>query len=152
MHRGPVGTIALNARLQSALNPSGPALESRGQTLRAGDKVMQRRNDYERDVFNGDIGAIGSVDSDGRELVVRFDQRDVHYEDADLDALTLAYATSIHKSQGSEYPAVVIPLLTEPLRDAEPQPALHRGHAREKAVRPVRRSARAEDRARRNAA
>jgi exodeoxyribonuclease V alpha subunit len=112
MHRGPVGTTALNARLQSALNPSGPALESRGQTLRTTDKVMQKRNDYERDVFNGDIGAVAAVDTVGRELMVRFDQRDVHYEDADLDALTLAYATSIHKSQGSEYPAVVIPLLT----------------------------------------
>jgi exodeoxyribonuclease V alpha subunit len=112
MHRGPVGTTALNARLQAALNPSGPALESRGQTLRAGDKVMQRKNDYEREVFNGDIGTIAGVDSVARELIVRFDQRDVHYEDADLEALTLAYATSIHKSQGSEYPAVVIPLLT----------------------------------------
>jgi exodeoxyribonuclease V alpha subunit len=112
MHRGPVGTTALNARLQSALNPSGSALESRGQILRAGDKVMQKRNDYERDVFNGDIGAVSTVDAVARELDVRFDQREVHYEDADLDALTLAYATSIHKSQGSEYPAVVIPLLT----------------------------------------
>jgi len=112
MHRGPVGTTALNARLQGALNPSGAALESRGQILRSGDKVMQKRNDYERDVFNGDIGAVTSVDPVGRELGVRFDQREVRYEDADLEALTLAYATSIHKSQGSEYPAVVIPLLT----------------------------------------
>ncbi len=112
MHRGAAGTMALNALLQRALNPSGPELTSRGQTLRAGDKVMQTRNDYEREVFNGDIGRIVSVDAESRRLVVRFDDRDVACEDSHLDSLTLAYATSIHKSQGSEYPAVVIPLLT----------------------------------------
>jgi len=112
MHRGPAGTIALNELLQAALNPDGPALDSRGQKLRLGDKVMQTRNDYEREAFNGDIGVISSVDLEGRKLGVRFDQRDVEYDDPSLDSLTLAYATSIHKSQGSEYPAVVIPLLT----------------------------------------
>jgi exodeoxyribonuclease V alpha subunit len=112
MHRGAAGTIALNEILQSALNPEGPALESRGQKLRLGDKVMQTRNDYEREAFNGDIGVISSVDLEGRKLQVRFDQREVEYDDPSLGSLTLAYATSIHKSQGSEYPAVVIPLLT----------------------------------------
>ncbi|HEV8245519.1 MAG TPA: ATP-binding domain-containing protein, partial [Polyangiaceae bacterium] len=112
MHRGPAGTIALNHMLQAVLNPSGDALEYRGNTYRVGDKVMQLRNDYEREVYNGDIGEIRELDAEARELVVRFDQRNVAYEEADLDALTLAYATSIHKSQGSEYPAVVIPLLT----------------------------------------
>ena len=112
MHRGPVGTIALNELLQAALNPEGPALESRGQKLRLGDKVMQTRNDYEREAFNGDIGVVSAVDLEGRKLTVRFDQRDVEYDDPSLASLTLAYATSIHKSQGSEYPAVVIPLLT----------------------------------------
>jgi exodeoxyribonuclease V alpha subunit len=112
MHRGAAGTIALNELLQSALNPEGPALESRGQKLRLGDKVMQTRNDYEREAFNGDIGVVSSVDLENRKLSVRFEQRDVEYDDVSLDALTLAYATSIHKSQGSEYPAVVIPLLT----------------------------------------
>jgi len=112
MHRGAAGTIALNEILQAALNPEGPALESRGQKLRLGDKVMQTRNDYEREAFNGDIGVISSVDLEGRKLQVRFDQREVEYDDPSLGALTLAYATSIHKSQGSEYPAVVIPLLT----------------------------------------
>jgi exodeoxyribonuclease V alpha subunit len=112
MHRGPVGTIALNELLQAALNPDGPALESRGQKLRLGDKVMQTRNDYEREAFNGDIGAVSAVDLEGRKLTVRYDQRDVEYDDPSLASLTLAYATSIHKSQGSEYPAVVIPLLT----------------------------------------
>ncbi len=112
MHRGAAGTIALNAILQGALNPDGIALESRGQKLRPGDKVMQIRNDYERDVFNGDIGIVSSVNVTDRTLTARFDDRDVEYEDSDLDSLTLAYATSIHKSQGSEYPAVVIPFLS----------------------------------------
>jgi exodeoxyribonuclease V alpha subunit len=112
MHRGPVGTTALNAALQAALNPTGPKLERRGQAYRAGDKVMQTKNDYEREVFNGDLGVVTRVDAAEERLVVRFDDREVVYEDGDLDLLTLAYATSIHKSQGSEYPAVVVPLLT----------------------------------------
>lgn len=112
MHRGPVGTIALNEMLQAALNPEGPALESRGQKLRLSDKVMQTRNDYEREAFNGDIGVVSAVDVENRKLTVRFEQREVEYDDPSLASLTLAYATSIHKSQGSEYPAVVIPLLT----------------------------------------
>jgi exodeoxyribonuclease V alpha subunit len=112
MHRGPVGTTALNELLQAALNPSGPALESRGQKLRLGDKVMQTRNDYERETFNGDVGQIAAVDVRERTIKVQFDDKLVEYADSDLDALVLAYATSIHKSQGSEYPAVVVPLLT----------------------------------------
>ncbi|HET7539971.1 MAG TPA: ATP-dependent RecD-like DNA helicase [Polyangiaceae bacterium] len=112
MHRGPAGTIALNELLQAALNPEGPALESRGQKLRLGDKVMQTKNDYEREAFNGDIGVVVGVDAENRKLTVRYDQREVEYDDPSLSSLTLAYATSIHKSQGSEYPAVVIPLLT----------------------------------------
>ena len=112
MHRGPAGTVALNELLQAALNPDGPALESRGQKLRLGDKIMQTKNDYEREAFNGDIGVVTAVDVENRTLTVRYDQRDVEYDDPSLGALTLAYATSIHKSQGSEYPAVVIPLLT----------------------------------------
>ena len=112
MHRGAVGTQALNARLQELLNPTGPALERGFQRIRLGDKVMQTRNDYERDVFNGDVGTVSFVDNDARALRVRFDDREVEYDDIALDSLTLAYATSIHKSQGSEYPAVVLPLLT----------------------------------------
>ena len=112
MHRGPAGTIALNAALQAALNPSGPALERRGVSYRAGDKVMQTKNDYERDVYNGDLGVITGVSREDERLTVRFDDREIVYEDAALDVLVLAYATSIHKSQGSEYPAVVVPLLT----------------------------------------
>jgi exodeoxyribonuclease V alpha subunit len=112
MHRGPAGTTALNQLLQAALNPHGPSIEHHGQTFRAGDKVLQLKNDYEREVYNGDLGVIARLSLEERRLTVRFDGRDVDYQDADLDTLTLAYATSIHKSQGSEYPAVVIPLLT----------------------------------------
>jgi exodeoxyribonuclease V alpha subunit len=112
MHRGPVGTFELNLRLQSRLNPSGPGLEVRRQTLRLGDKVMQTRNDYQREVFNGDLGSVVDVEPLAGTLKVEFDGRVVEYAGEELQALTLAYATSIHKSQGSEYPAVVIPLLT----------------------------------------
>jgi exodeoxyribonuclease V alpha subunit len=112
MHRGPAGTTALNQLLQAALNPHGHAIEHHGQLFRAGDKVLQLKNDYDREVYNGDLGVISRVSSEERRLSVRFDGREVDYQDADLDTLTLAYATSIHKSQGSEYPAVVIPLLT----------------------------------------
>ena len=114
MHRGDTGTIALNQRLQKALNPEGPSVSRFGRTIRAGDKVMQLKNDVERNVYNGDVGFVTSLDPEARQLSVRFDEeREVVYEEGDLDELTLAYATSIHKSQGSEYPAVVIPLLTE---------------------------------------
>jgi exodeoxyribonuclease V alpha subunit len=113
-HRGDAGTIALNQRLQAALNPVGPSVSRFGRTLRVGDKVMQLKNDVERDVYNGDVGFVSALDPEARTLAVRYDDdREVTYEEGDLDELTLAYATSIHKSQGSEYPAVVIPLLTE---------------------------------------
>ncbi|MEZ4219877.1 MAG: ATP-dependent RecD-like DNA helicase [Polyangiaceae bacterium] len=112
MHRGPVGTLALNALLQERLNPSQPGFESRGQRLSVGDKVMQTRNDYDREVYNGDLGQVVGVDRERKVMHVRFDGRDVEYDDTELDALTLAYASSIHKSQGSEYPVVVLPLLT----------------------------------------
>jgi len=112
MHKGPAGTEALNQRLQAALNPTGDGLSLRGQVLRVGDKVMQTKNDYDRDVYNGDVGVVSSVATEARTLKVRFDGREVTYEDNAIEALTLAYAASIHKSQGSEYPAVVIPLLT----------------------------------------
>jgi len=112
MHRGPAGTAALNQLLQAALNPSGPSFEHHGQTFRVRDKVLQLKNDYDREVYNGDLGVVERVSAEERRVTVRFDGRDVDYQDADLEMLTLAYATSIHKSQGSEYPAVVIPLLT----------------------------------------
>lgn len=112
MHRGPAGTQALNQLLQAKVNATGPFLESRGQRFRVGDKVLQTRNDYEREIFNGDLGVVTAVDAEKLTLRVRFDDREVECEDAELDSLTLAYAISIHKSQGSEYPAVVVPLLS----------------------------------------
>ncbi len=119
MHRGAAGTQALNEELQAALNPTGPSI-TRGKTLfRTGDKVMQLRNDYDRNVWNGDVGMVASVDEEEETLVVRFadggsssEPREVPYDGASLDELALAYASTIHKSQGSEYPAVVIPFLT----------------------------------------
>ncbi len=115
MNRGGAGARALNVDLQAALNPSGgrPTVERFGWTFAAGDKVMQIENDYDRDVYNGDIGRVEAVDPELGELRVRFDGRRVTYAIAELDALVPAYATTIHKSQGSEYPAVVLPILTQ---------------------------------------
>jgi len=119
MHRGAAGTEGLNRALQAALNPSGAAVEIGGaqaRSLRVGDKVMQVRNDYERDVFNGDVGVIVGArrDEDDEPIVeVDFEGRRVRYESESLSELELAYAVSVHKSQGSEYPAVVIPLLMQ---------------------------------------
>jgi exodeoxyribonuclease V alpha subunit len=113
MHRGPAGSIALNEALQAALNPSGPELVRGARVFRLGDKVMQLRNDYDRNVFNGDVGIVAQVDQEEESLLVRYDEdREVTYDAGTLDELVLAYAISVHKSQGSEYPAVVVPLLT----------------------------------------
>ena len=113
MHRGETGTIALNERLQTTLNPEGPSVRQGNRFFRLGDKVMQLKNDYEREVYNGDVGFISKIDEASRTLVVRFDERQVDYGEADIDELTLAYATSIHKSQGSEYPAVIVAMLMQ---------------------------------------
>jgi exodeoxyribonuclease V alpha subunit len=111
MQRSVVGATNLNIALQEAINPVGDSLSRGGFRYRRGDRVMQIRNNYDKEVFNGDIGTVESVDVEDRSLSVIFDGRTVDYEDSDLDELTLAYATTIHKSQGSEYPVVVIPLL-----------------------------------------
>ena len=114
MNRGGVGARSLNIELQASLNPAGERrIERFGWTFAPGDKVMQIENDYDREVYNGDIGRIDDVDPDLGELVARFDDRTVAYGFGELDALVPAYATTIHKSQGSEYPAVVIPLMTQ---------------------------------------
>ncbi|WEQ52573.1 ATP-dependent RecD-like DNA helicase [Komagataeibacter oboediens] len=114
MNRGGLGARSLNIELQQALNPAGDVkVERFGWTYGPGDKVMQIANDYDRDVFNGDLGVIGRIDVEEGELTVSFDGRDVVYGFGELDELVLAYATTIHKSQGSEYPAVVIPLVTQ---------------------------------------
>jgi exodeoxyribonuclease V alpha subunit len=114
MNRGGVGARSLNVELQAALNPGGEhRIERFGSTFAAGDKVMQVENDYDRDVYNGDIGYVDAVDPEEGELAARFDDRTVSYGFGELDALVPAYAATIHKAQGSEYPAVVIPVLTQ---------------------------------------
>jgi exodeoxyribonuclease V alpha subunit len=113
MNKGVVGVSNLNTQLQACLNPKGHEIARGGRTFREGDKVMQIKNNYDKEVFNGDIGRIIKLDLEVQEMKVRFDDRVVAYEYADLDELVLAYAVSIHKSQGSDYPAVVIPLLTQ---------------------------------------
>jgi exodeoxyribonuclease V alpha subunit len=119
MHRGELGTTALNRALQERLNPSlgtthGAAEVTRGERVfRAGDKVMQLRNDYDKSVFNGDIGVIAAIDGDAGVVAVEFDGRLASYDRGELDQLAHAYAVSVHKSQGSEYAAVVIPLVTQ---------------------------------------
>ena len=114
MNRGGAGARALNIALQAALNPPGDAkVERFGSTFTPGDKVMQIENDYEKEVYNGDIGYVEGIDLAEGELTTSFDGRSVSYLFGELDTLVLAYATTIHKSQGSEYPAVVIPVLTQ---------------------------------------
>ena len=114
MNRGGVGARSLNIELQAALNPAGDRkVERFGWTFAPGDKVMQIENDYDKEVYNGDIGYIDDVDADASELTASFDGRAVTYGFGELDTLVPAYAATIHKSQGSEYPAVVIPVLTQ---------------------------------------
>jgi len=113
MHRGLLGTVNLNEQLQQRLNPNRYADLPADFPLRLHDKVMQLRNNYQKEVFNGDIGRITTVDPEGGEVCVNFDQREILYEPGDLDELTLAYAVSIHKAQGSEYPAIIVPLTTQ---------------------------------------
>lgn len=112
MHRGLLGTVNLNRELQHLLNPTGTSLERAGLSLRIGDKVMQLRNNYDKGVFNGDLGRIVSIDREDGRVKIEFYEKSVDYEADELDQINLAYATSIHKSQGSEYPAVVITLHT----------------------------------------
>lgn len=115
MYRGPAGVTALNERLQAVLNP--PSLKTPektlfGQTFRLGDKVMQTQNDYDKDVYNGDIGQVVAINPTEHTLSVNIDGRRVSYDWSEADQLVLAYAISVHKSQGAEFPAVVMPLLT----------------------------------------
>ena len=112
MKKGMIGTQNLNQALQQILNPKETALFRAGYKFQVGDKVMQIRNDYKREVFNGDIGFIQSIDPEEQQVVVRFEERDVPYDYADLDELVLAYAISVHKFQGSECPCVVMPVHT----------------------------------------
>jgi exodeoxyribonuclease V alpha subunit len=113
MNRGALGTRQMNAVLQERLNPprpGEPVVERFGIQFRLRDKVIQTRNNYDKDVFNGDIGRIVKFDEAEREVVIAFDGREVAYDFNELDEVALAYAITIHKSQGSEFPAVVLPL------------------------------------------
>jgi exodeoxyribonuclease V alpha subunit len=113
MHRGTVGVTSLNAELQKKLNPQTFGITLGSRILKQGDKVMQITNNYDRDVFNGDIGWISRIDQENQEVVIDFDGRLINYEYSDLDEVILAYAISVHKSQGSEYPVVVMPVSTQ---------------------------------------
>lgn len=116
MNRGSLGVRELNLRLQQELNPARPGepwVEKFGWQFRLRDKVIQTQNDYDKDVFNGDIGQVTKIDPEERELTVQFDNRDVAYDFGEMDELALAYGITIHRSQGSEFPAVIIPLATQ---------------------------------------
>ena len=129
MNRGGVGARSLNIELQAALNPAGERkVERFGSTFAPGDKVMQIENDYDKEVYNGDIGYVVDVDPDAGELVASFDGRSVTYGFGELDTLIPAYAATIHKSQGSEYPAVIIPVMTQHYPMLQRNYPLHRRH------------------------
>jgi len=113
MHRGELGVANLNVKLQELLNPNEGKTIKGYKTLKVNDKVMQLANNYDKEVFNGDVGRVVSIDQEEQEVRVDFDGRVVTYEYSEVDELTLAYAISIHKSQGSEYPAVIIPVMTQ---------------------------------------
>lgn len=114
MHRGTVGTLKLNEELEKLLNKSGGAsVQKMNRTFREGDKVMQLKNNYDKDVYNGDIGIIYRINAEEQEVVVKMDSGLIAYDFTELDELVHAYAISIHKSQGSEYPAVIVPFMTQ---------------------------------------
>ncbi len=113
MNRGIVGTSNMNCELQNILNPSQVSLTYGSRVFKLGDKVMQVSNNYEKDVFNGDIGWVSKIYQEEGELEIEYDGRKVIYERSELDEVTLAYAVSVHKSQGSEYPVLIVPVVTQ---------------------------------------
>ena len=113
MHKGSVGAVNLNTQLQDLLNPNQQGVTRWGRDFRVGDKVMQIRNNYDKDVYNGDIGRITGIDLEAQEVTISFDGREVGFDFTDLDEIVLAYAVSVHKAQGSQYPVVIIPVLTQ---------------------------------------
>ena len=113
MHKGIVGAANLNLELQRRLNPGEGGITRGNRIFRAGDKVMQTRNNYEKEVFNGDMGRITRIDPEQREVTITFDGRNIVFDFSDMDEIVLSYAVSVHKSQGSEFPAVIIPVLTQ---------------------------------------
>jgi exodeoxyribonuclease V alpha subunit len=115
MYRGPAGVNALNERLQARINPSGamkPEKRLYGTTFRSGDKVMQTQNNYDKEIFNGDIGRITGFDPVNHTMTIEFEGRGIVYDWTEADQLVLAYAVTVHKAQGSEFRAVVLPLVT----------------------------------------
>jgi exodeoxyribonuclease V alpha subunit len=116
MTRGDIGTKNFNTVLQQLINPPSKAkveIIRGGTTLRVGDRVIQKKDDYNREVFNGDMGVISHVDLEEQEVIVEFAERQVSYDYADLDEIGLAWSISIHKSQGSEYPVVILPMFMQ---------------------------------------
>jgi exodeoxyribonuclease V alpha subunit len=113
MHRGVVGAGNLNLALQGRLNQNTRGIERGNRTFRMGDKVMQIKNNYDKEVFNGDMGRVVGLEPETREAIISFEGRELPYDFTDLDEVILAYAVSVHKSQGSEYPAVIIPILIQ---------------------------------------
>ena len=113
MHKGIIGAGNLNIEMQRLLNPGKTSISRGDRNFSIGDKVMQIRNNYEKEVYNGDIGRIEGIDTESQTVFIRFDKRQVDYDYSHLDEIVLAYAVSVHKSQGSEYPVVVLPVLTQ---------------------------------------
>jgi exodeoxyribonuclease V alpha subunit len=113
MHKGIVGAENLNKELRSVLNPNPSSISIGFKTFAEQDKVMQITNNYDKKVYNGDIGRIIRIDKEEQKAIIRFDSNDVEFSFSELDEIIHAYAISIHKSQGSEYPAVIIPILTQ---------------------------------------
>ncbi|MEJ2286246.1 MAG: ATP-binding domain-containing protein [Desulfobacterales bacterium] len=113
MHKGAVGTINLNTLLQKELNPRPTDRKTTGVSFKSGDKVMHLRNNYQKEVYNGDIGIVETIENKKSELTVDYYGKSVCYDFDELDEITMAYAISVHKSQGSEYPAVIVPLMTQ---------------------------------------
>ncbi len=141
MNRSELGVRNLNAHLQNVLNPSqedAPEVARYGLTFRGGDKVLQTVNNYDKEVFNGDVGHVHKIDLENQEMTVHFDGQPAVYDFDELDELSLAYALTIHKAQGSEYPAVIIPVHTQHYLMLQRNLALHRHHPRQKTCRPRR--------------
>ena len=145
MNRGPAGAIALNEALQAALNPRGDTLVRGARSYRVGDKSMQLRNDYDRNIFNGDVGSSTSIDPEEMTPHRPFRRKRGTFEQLGSRRPVLAYACTVHKSQGSEYPAVVLPLLTTHFVMLSQEPALHGRHPRQAPGRPGLRPARPGD-------
>jgi len=113
MHKGVIGTTNLNQVLQKVLNPNPVMIEAMGSTFKTGDKIMHLKNNYQKEVFNGDIGIISSINRKEKQLSVDYYGRIVTYDFTEMNEISLAYAISVHKSQGSEYPAVILPIMTQ---------------------------------------